>query len=102
MTITHLNAGRVRFAGRWRHSSTSKGAFMRLPFASHAETDGSSGRLQRQLQGASDAAMLGHKLRMLNIEAAHRLAWHRSHFNPDQLRVPAGHPDGGQWTRDGR
>ena len=32
---------------------------------------------------------------------AHRLAWHHSHFNPDQPRVPAGHSDGGQWTRDG-
>src|SRR5262249_41671260 len=38
-------------------------------------------------------------LRLLNIEANHRLALYRSHFNPDQPRVPAGHPDGGQWTR---
>jgi hypothetical protein len=38
---------------------------------------------------------------MLDIEAAHRLALYHSHFNPDQPRVPAGHPDGGQWTRDG-
>jgi hypothetical protein len=37
---------------------------------------------------------------MLDIEAAHRLALHHLHFNPDQPRVPAGHPDGGQWTRE--
>jgi hypothetical protein len=27
--------------------------------------------------------------------------WYRAHFNPDQPRVPAGHPDGVQWTRSG-
>lgn len=26
-------------------------------------------------------------------------ALHPSHYNPDQPRVPAGNPDGGQWTR---
>src|SRR5215467_11776523 len=51
------------------------------------------------LPGASDPAALLHRLRLINIEANHRLAWYRSHFNPDQPRVPAGHPDGGQWTR---
>jgi hypothetical protein len=75
---------------------------MLSPFANHPETDGPSGaRLQHLLQGASDAAALAHKLRILDIEAAHRLGLHRSHFNPDQPRVPAGHSDGGQWTRDG-
>jgi hypothetical protein len=38
---------------------------------------------------------------MIDIEGAHRLALHRSHFNQDQPRVPAGHPDGGQWTSGG-
>ncbi|MGA7488445.1 MAG: hypothetical protein WBW74_16100 [Xanthobacteraceae bacterium] len=38
---------------------------------------------------------------MIDIEAQHRLAQHRSHFNPNQPRVPAGNPDGGQWTRTG-
>src|SRR5215831_5638791 len=72
------------------------------PFASDRASDDPSGaHVQRLLQGASDAALLGHKLRMLDIEAAHRLAWHHSHFNPDQPRVPAGHSDGGQWTRAG-
>lgn len=75
---------------------------MHSPFANHPETDGPSGtRLRGLLQGASGAAVLLHKLKMLDIEAAHRFAWHRSHFNPDQPRVPAGHPDGGQWTTDG-
>jgi hypothetical protein len=58
-------------------------------------------RISRLLQGARSAAALSHKLALLDIEAQHRLAWHRSHFNPDQPRVPAGHPDGGQWTRQG-
>jgi hypothetical protein len=47
------------------------------------------------------AAALSHKLRLLNIEASHRLAQYQSHYNPNQPRVPAGHPDGGQWTRGG-
>jgi hypothetical protein len=38
---------------------------------------------------------------MINIEGAHRLGWHQSHFNQEQPRVPAGHPDGGQWTNGG-
>jgi hypothetical protein len=58
-------------------------------------------RIGRLLQGARSAVALSHKLALLDIEAQHRLAWHRSHFNPDQPRVPAGHSDGGQWTREG-
>jgi hypothetical protein len=61
----------------------------------------SHARLERMLRGARDAALLGHKLTMLNIEAKHRLAQYHSHYNPNQPRVPAGHPDGGQWTRAG-
>jgi hypothetical protein len=53
------------------------------------------------LRGAMSAAALPHKLRLLNIEANHRLAQYQSHYNPNQPRVPAGHPDGGQWTRGG-
>lgn len=30
-----------------------------------------------------------------------RKALHPSHFDPSQPRVPAGNPDGGQWTRGG-
>src|SRR2546430_992387 len=58
-------------------------------------------RLDRLLRGANNAAALRHALAMIDIEDAHRLAAHRSHFNPDQPRVPAGHHDGGQWTRAG-
>jgi hypothetical protein len=55
-------------------------------------------RLQR---AAHSAALLSHRLALLNIEAQHRLGLYRSHFNPNQPRVPAGHPDGGQWTSGG-
>jgi hypothetical protein len=61
----------------------------------------SRARIGDLLRGAMSAAALPHKLRLLNIEASHHLAWHQSHNNPDQPRVPAGHPDGGQWTRAG-
>jgi hypothetical protein len=58
-------------------------------------------RLGSLLRSAMSATALPHKLRLLDIEASHRLAWHQSHYNPDQPRVPAGHSDGGQWTRAG-
>src|SRR5262245_33034143 len=58
-------------------------------------------RIESLLRDAHNAALLPHKLALLNIEAQHRLALYRSHFNPDQPRVPAGHPDGGQWTSTG-
>jgi hypothetical protein len=61
----------------------------------------SHARLERLLRGAHDAALLGHRLAMLNIEAKHRLAQYHSHYNPNQPRVPAGHPEGGQWTSAG-
>jgi hypothetical protein len=66
-----------------------------------AAGDLSHARLERLLRGAHDAAMLRHRLALFDIEAQHRLAWHRSHFDPNQPRVPAGHPDGGRWTRAG-
>src|SRR5713101_5469915 len=53
------------------------------------------------LLDAHNAAALRHKLALIDIEGEHRLALYRSHFNPNQPRVPAGHPDGGQWTREG-
>src|SRR5438876_11787066 len=58
-------------------------------------------RTERLLRDAHNATLLSHRLALLNIEAQHRLAWYRSHFNPNQPRVPAGHPDGGQWTSTG-
>ena len=58
-------------------------------------------RTERLLAGANDAAALRHSLALINAEAQHRLAKHRSHYNPDQPRMPKGHPDGGEWTRTG-
>jgi hypothetical protein len=58
-------------------------------------------RIERLLRGARDAALFSHKLALLDAEAKHRLALYHSHFNPNQPRVPAGHPDGGQWTSEG-
>jgi hypothetical protein len=58
-------------------------------------------RTEGLLRGSMNAAAFSHKLALLDIEAQHRLAWHQSHFNPNQPRVPAGHHDGGQWTRSG-
>jgi hypothetical protein len=63
--------------------------------------DNSSTRLELLLRDANNAAALRHALAMIDIEGAHRLALHRSHFNQDEPRVPAGHPDGGQWTNGG-
>jgi hypothetical protein len=60
-----------------------------------------SERIERLLQGAHEAIALPHRLRLIDLEARHRLAQYRSHYNPNQPRVPAGHPDGGQWTATG-
>ena len=48
-----------------------------------------------------DERGLVHRLALIDAGAQHRLAQHRSHFNPNQPRVPAGNPDGGQWTPTG-
>jgi hypothetical protein len=55
----------------------------------------------RLLLDAQRARGLVHRLALIDAEAQHRLAQHRSHFNPNQPPVPAGNPDGGQWTRTG-
>jgi hypothetical protein len=60
----------------------------------------SRARTERLLLDAKSAATLRHKLALMDI-TAQRIAGHRSHFNPDQPRVPAGNPDGGQWTSVG-
>jgi hypothetical protein len=61
----------------------------------------SPSRNERLLLDAQGARGLVHRLALIDAEAQHRLAQHRSHFNPNQPRVPAGNPDGGQWTRTG-
>jgi len=58
-------------------------------------------------QGASasrDAAVIKHGLAGLRSELAlmrRALLGRKANFNPDQPRVPAGNPDGGQWTDGG-
>jgi hypothetical protein len=59
------------------------------------------GRNEDLLQKANGATALLHRLRLIDIEAQHRLVQHRSHYDPNQPRVPAGNPDGGQWTSVG-
>jgi hypothetical protein len=71
------------------------------PSTSNDSDELSHSRLEHLLRNAHNAALLGHRLARLDIEARHRLAWYHSHFNPNQPRVPAGHPDGGQWTSAG-
>src|SRR5262245_65301900 len=61
----------------------------------------SPSRSERLLLDADHARGLVHRLALIDAEAQHRIAQHRSHFNPNQPRVPAGNPDGGQWTPTG-
>jgi hypothetical protein len=53
-------------------------------------------RIQRLLSG-SQAALRG-ALTLRLMHALHRIALHHTHYNPNQPRVPAGHPDGDQWS----
>jgi hypothetical protein len=64
-----------------------------------ASDDVSQARIQRLLSGSQ--AALRHALALRHINALHRIALHRTHFNPNQPRVPAGNSDGGQWTAAG-
>ena len=73
-------------------SSSSEGSKERDPSDTISQA-----RIQHLLRGANSAAALRHQFALLGAEAAHRLTLYRLHFNPDQPRVPAGHPDGGQW-----
>jgi len=50
----------------------------------------SPSRGERLLLDAQGARGLVHRLALIDAEAQHRLAQHRSHFNPNQPRVPAG------------
>src|SRR5262245_48640354 len=61
----------------------------------------SPSRGERLLLDAQRARGLVHRIALIDAEAQHRFAQHRSHFNPDQPRVPAGNLDGGQWKRTG-
>jgi hypothetical protein len=48
----------------------------------HGSDVDADARIARLLHDARSAAVLSHRLAMLDIESQHRLAWHRSHFNP--------------------
>jgi hypothetical protein len=63
--------------------------------------DASQESADRLMSDAKNAATLPFKLSLINSEALHRIAWHRSHYDPNQPRVPAGNPRGGQWTDQG-
>ena len=54
----------------------------------------SHARIQRLLSGSQ--AALRHALAFRHMGALHSIALRHSHFNPNQPRVPAGNPDGGQ------
>ena len=60
----------------------------------------SHARIQRLLSGSH--AALRHALAFRHTAALRRIASERPHYNPNQPRVPAGNPDGGQWTSEGR
>jgi hypothetical protein len=60
-----------------------------------------SAETERLVADAMHVDVLHHQLALLNIAAQHRLAWYRSHYNPNEPRVPAGNPRGGRWTREG-
>jgi hypothetical protein len=89
-------------------SGTAKGARTSSPSSAvyRPESEGDApdaafrARTERLLLDAKSAAPLRHKLALMDITAQH-IAGHRSHFNPNRPRVPAGNPDGGQWTSAG-
>jgi hypothetical protein len=60
--------------------------------------DDSHSRLD-DLQGSHAALRLVQMLNHLNN--LQRIFARHSHYNPNQPRVPAGHPTGGEWTRTG-
>ena len=61
--------------------------------------DVAQARSQRLLSDAK--AALRFALALRDSRVLQHNALHRSHFNPNQPRVPIGHPDGGQWTSMG-
>jgi hypothetical protein len=60
--------------------------------------DVSQERMKRLLSDSE--AALRHALAFRHMGSLRRIALNRPHYNPNQPRVPAGNPDGGQWTSD--
>ena len=76
------------------------------PYLTPARTR--SQRLRRRFTRADETsavseleAALRHALAFRHMDSLRRLALHRPHYNPNQPRVPAGKPDGGEWTNSG-
>lgn len=59
-----------------------------MAFSDFSSLDGTA-RAPRPVRPIGNFAILG------------GLSSYRGHYNPDQPRVPKGHRDGGQWTREG-
>jgi hypothetical protein len=69
-------------------------------FQSNTADDPSSDeRIARLLHGSQDALRFVREFARLG--ALRRIGLGGSHYNPNQPRVPAGNPDGGQWTSAG-
>ena len=81
-------------------SASPSSAVYRPGLEGDASDATSRARTERLLLDAKRAATLRHKFTLMDITTQH-IAGHRSHFNPDQPRVPAGNSDGGQWTSAG-
>ena len=61
-------------------------------------SDHSRSHSERMLRDSVAALRFAHK--MIHLNYLHSL-FSRRHYDPNQPRVPAGNPDGGQWTRVG-
>jgi hypothetical protein len=66
----------------------------------HTDVVDERARSRDDLDASRRAVMLAHRLALLDIGAQH-FRRYGSHYNPNEPRAPAGHPDGGQWTHDG-
>ncbi len=70
------------------------------PFQGSASADAASDeRIARLLRGSQEALRFAREF--ARIGALQRTGLGGSHYNPNQPRVPAGNPDGGQWTNAG-
>jgi hypothetical protein len=77
----------------------SAGSAHRQGIGTDLSDDVAQARSQRLLSDAKAALWFATPLR--DSRALQHNAVHRSHFNPNQSRVPMGNPDGGQWTSMG-
>ncbi len=73
---------------RWLPDTSKRG--------SSSDDPSSDERIARLLRGSQEALRFAREF--ARIDALHRASLGRSHYNPNQPRVAAGNPDGGQWT----